>query len=40
MLFEVKAAVDRSRATILQDALGVASLFVMVFVGLSMPGLF
>lgn len=40
MLHDVKRAVERSSATVLQDALGVASLFAMVFAGLSMPGLF
>ena len=40
MLNEVKAAIERSSATLLQDALGVVSLFALVFVGLSMPGLF
>ncbi len=40
MLCDVKMAVERSSATVVQDALGVAALFAMVFVGLSMPGLF
>ena len=40
MLSEVKAVIERSSATLLQDALGVVSLFALVFVGLSMPGLF
>jgi hypothetical protein len=40
MLDDVKAAVERSSATMLQDALGVGALFGLVFVGLSMPGLF
>ena len=40
MLTDVKAAVKRSSATVLQDALGVAGLFALLFAGLSMPGLF
>ena len=40
MLNEVKAVIERSSATVLQDALGVGSLFAILFVGLSMPGLF
>ncbi len=40
MLNEVKAAVERSSTTMLQDVAGVVSLFAMVFLGLSMPGLF
>ena len=40
MLNEVKAVIERSSATLLEDALGVFSLFAIVFVGLTMPGLF
>ena len=40
MLNDMKAVFERSPATVLQDALGVGSLFAMLFVGLSMPGLF
>lgn len=40
MLTEVKAVIDRSSATIMQDVLGVVTLFAMLFVGLSLPGVF
>ncbi|MGQ0565097.1 MAG: hypothetical protein ACT4OK_08490 [Gemmobacter sp.] len=40
MLDEVKAVIERSSATLWSDALGVVSLFAMLFAGLSMPGLF
>ncbi len=39
MLTQIKTALTRSRNTILQDALGAASLVVMLMVALHMPGL-
>ncbi len=39
MAQEIKSVIDRSRDTILADALGVAALVVMLFVGLALPGL-
>ncbi|WP_255465877.1 hypothetical protein [Salipiger sp. IMCC34102] len=36
---QITAALVRDRSTILSDALGLASLAVMLFVGLSLPGL-
>jgi len=40
MLNELKSVIDRSSATLLQDALGVTALMVMLVVGLHLPGLF
>jgi hypothetical protein len=40
MLNEMKAAVERSSATLIPDALGVLSLFGLLFLGLSMPALY
>ena len=39
MAKEIKTVIDRSGDTILADALGVVSLVVMLFVGLSLPGM-
>lgn len=39
MAQEIKSAIERSRSTILSDALGVASLVVILFASLSLPGL-
>lgn len=36
---QIKTAFERSRDTLVMDALGAASLLVILFVGLSMPGL-
>ncbi|MFB9232486.1 hypothetical protein ACFFUT_11895 [Pseudohalocynthiibacter aestuariivivens] len=38
MLDDIKTVIDRSSATLLQDAAGAASLVVMLFVGLYLPG--
>lgn len=37
MLKELKEIVTRSQATVLEDTLGVLALFVLLFVGLSLP---
>ncbi len=39
MAQEIKSIIVRSRETLLADALGVIALMVMLFVGLSLPGL-
>ncbi|SDE10537.1 hypothetical protein [Limimaricola pyoseonensis] len=39
MARELKLVIDRSRDTLLSDALGVASLVALLFVGLCLPGL-
>ncbi|WP_458790501.1 hypothetical protein [Yoonia sp. MH D7] len=39
MAKEIKTVIYRSRDTILGDALGAAALLVMLFVGLSLPGM-
>ncbi|MDO6591579.1 MULTISPECIES: hypothetical protein [Rhodobacterales] len=39
MAKEIRDVIVRSRDTILADALGVVALMVMLFVGLSLPGL-
>ncbi|WP_341365944.1 hypothetical protein [Yoonia sp. BS5-3] len=39
MAEEIKSVISRSRDTLLADALGVAALVVMLFVGLALPGL-
>jgi len=39
MAQEIKSVILRSRETLLADALGVAALIVMLFVGLALPGL-
>lgn len=39
MLKDLKTAFHRSQATFVQDALGAASLLVMLVVGLHLPGL-
>ena len=39
MAEEIKTVIQRSRDTILADALGVVALMVMLFVGLALPGL-
>jgi hypothetical protein len=38
MLTEISDIVNRSRATLVEDAVGVLSLFVMLFAGLTMSG--
>lgn len=38
MLTEISEIVNRSRATLVEDALGVLSLFVMLFAGLTLSG--
>lgn len=39
MLKDIRAVLNRSSATILQDALGAVSLVVMLVMGLHLPGL-
>jgi hypothetical protein len=39
MAEEIKSVIERSRNTIVADALGVAALMVMLVVGLALPGL-
>ena len=39
MAEEIKTVIQRSRDTIVGDALGVVALMVMLFVGLALPGL-
>ncbi len=39
MLNQIRTALDHSRDTLLQDAVGVAALAVMLVVGLHLPGL-
>ena len=39
MAKDIKSAITRSRDTIIADAIGAASLLVMLFVGLSLPGM-
>lgn len=39
MLNEVKAVLSRSSATIVEDSLGVASLFLALMTALTVPGL-
>ncbi len=39
MADDIKSALIRSRETIVWDAVGAVSLVVMLFVGLSLPGL-
>lgn len=38
MLTEISEIVNRSRATLVEDAVGVLSLFVMLFAGLTVSG--
>ena len=38
MLTEISEIVNRSRATLVEDAVGVLSLFVMLYAGLTMSG--
>ncbi len=38
MLDEIAEILNRSRPTLVEDALGVVSLFVLLFVGLSLTG--
>ena len=38
MLTEISDIVNRSRATLVEDAVGVLSLFVMLFAGLTISG--
>ena len=38
MIAQVKAVLFRSAPTFVEDALGVASLFVLLFVGLTLSG--
>lgn len=40
MAKDIKTAIYRSRDTIISDAIGAISLLVILFVGLSLPGLF
>ena len=39
MANDIKTAIVRSRGTIIADAIGAAALLVMLFVGLSLPGM-
>ncbi len=39
MAQEIKSIIVRSRETLLADALGVVALMIILFVGLSLPGL-
>ena len=39
MAKDIKSAITRSQDTIIADALGAAALLVMLFVGLSLPGM-
>ncbi|MDZ7909441.1 MAG: hypothetical protein U5N10_15360 [Gemmobacter sp.] len=39
MLKDVKATLRRSSDTLIEDAIGTCALFVMLFVGLCLPGL-
>ncbi len=39
MVTQVKSVLQNSRSNLLQDAVGVASLVVMLVVGLHLPGL-
>lgn len=40
MLDEIKATVERSSDTLMEDAFGVASLFALLIAGLCLPSLF
>jgi hypothetical protein len=40
MAMEIKAVIERSRATLISDTVGAISLVVMLVAGLSLPGLF
>ena len=40
MLTEIAEIMNRSRATLVEDVLGVISLFAMLFAGLTMSGAF
>ncbi|WP_269744973.1 hypothetical protein [Pseudorhodobacter aquimaris] len=40
MIAEIKAIATRSSSTLLEDSLGVAALFALLFAGLSLPSLF
>jgi len=39
MAKDIKTAIVRSSGTIIADAIGAAALLVMLFVGLSLPGI-
>lgn len=39
MMTEIKAVIARSAPTMIEDAVGVAALFVLLIAGLSLPGL-
>lgn len=39
MFQQIKATVNRSSATLMQDALGASALVVMLMVGLHLPGM-
>ena len=39
MAEQIKSVIDRSRDTIVADALGVVALMVILIVGLALPGL-
>ncbi len=40
MAQEIRTVIERSRDTLVSDAIGVLSLVVMLVAGLSLPGLF
>jgi hypothetical protein len=40
MISQIRATLERSRDTLLQDAAGAAALIVMLVVALHLPGLF
>ncbi|MDA0222151.1 MAG: hypothetical protein QNL16_14925 [Rhodobacterales bacterium] len=39
MIIQLKNVITRAPGTFLEDAIGVAAIFVMLLVGLSLPGL-
>ncbi len=39
MLTELKALLDRTEATLVQDAIGAVSLMILLLAGLHLPGL-
>lgn len=39
MFAQVKSIITRAPSTLLEDTIGLAAIFVMVVVGLSLPGL-
>lgn len=40
MAKEIRSVIERSSKTLISDAIGAASLVVMLVIGLSLPGLF